>query len=238
MAGHNKWSQIKHKKAKEDAKKSKFFTKLIKEITVAARTGGGEPEHNPRLRLLLDKAKDINMPQDNAIRAIKRGTGEMPGQSYESYMYEGYGPGNIALLIDVLTDNKNRAIMELRTFFNKNGGILAESGAVSWMFNKLGVIRVTAPALTEDNLLEILLSHDVKDINKTDEGFNIVTDPRSIETVKRALELNNISIESAEVEWVSNNNVSLDDQTEEKAHEFLSNLEDLDDVQNIYTNLE
>lgn len=238
MAGHNKWSQIKHKKAKEDAKKSKFFTKLIKEITVAARTGGGEPEHNPRLRLLLDKAKDINMPQDNAIRAIKRGTGEMPGQSYESYMYEGYGPGNIALLIDVLTDNKNRAIMELRTFFNKNGGILAESGAVSWMFNKLGVIRVTAPALTEDNLLEILLSHDVKDINKTDEGFNIVTDPRSIETVKRALELNNISVESAEVEWVSNNNVSLDDQTEEKAHEFLSNLEDLDDVQNIYTNLE
>ena len=238
MAGHNKWSQIKHKKAKEDAKKSKFFTKLIKEITVAARTGGGEPEHNPRLRLLLDKAKDINMPQDNAIRAIKRGTGEMPGQSYESYMYEGYGPGNIALLIDVITDNKNRATMELRTFFNKNGGILAESGAVSWMFNKLGVIRVTAPALTEDNLLEILLSHDVKDINKTDEGFNIVTDPRSIETVKRALELNNISIESAEVEWVSNNNVSLDDQTEEKAHEFLSNLEDLDDVQNIYTNLE
>ena len=154
MAGHSKWSTIKHKKAKEDAKRGKKFTKLIKEITVAAREGGGDPDDNPRLRLHLEKAKEINMPQENSMRAIKRGTGELPGVNYEQYLYEGYGPGSCAVIIDMLTDNKNRAISTVRSFFHKQGATLAESGAVSWMFDKLGVIRVPADSVSEDTLLE------------------------------------------------------------------------------------
>lgn len=238
MAGHSKWSNIKHKKAKEDAKKAKAFTKLIKEITVAARQGGGDPEANPKLRLLLEKAKEVNMPQDNAVRAIKRGTGEMPGVSYESYLYEGYAPENVALMIEVLTDNKNRAVMELRTFFNKNGGVLAESGAVNWMFNKLGVIKVQGPSLTEDKLLDILLTHDVKDIEKEGNNtFRITTDPKALEQVKKALEISDIKVLSDDVEWVANNTVSPSKEQREKAEEFIDKLEELDDVQNVYSNL-
>ena len=148
MSGHSKWATIKHKKAKEDAKRGKLFTKLIKEISVAARQGGGDPDANPRLRTLMDKAKEINMPQENSSRAIKKGTGELPGTFYERYQYEGYGPGNSAVIVDVLTDNKNRAIAELRALFTRKGAALAESGAVSWMFDKLGVIRVTDQNLT------------------------------------------------------------------------------------------
>lgn len=237
MAGHSKWANIKHKKAKEDAKKAKVFTKLIKEITVAARQGGGSPEDNPRLRLLLDKAKEVNMPQENSVRAIKRGTGEMPGVSYDAYTYEGYAPNNVALIIEVLTDNKNRAIMELRTFFNKNGGILAESGAVGWMFNKLGVINISGEGQTEDGLLDLLLTHDVKDINEVDGNFIITTDPKSLEDVKNVLKSHNIKIESAEVEMVANDTINLTEEEQEKSLEFIDDLESLDDVQNIYTNL-
>jgi YebC/PmpR family DNA-binding regulatory protein len=237
MAGHNKWSQIKHKKAKEDAKKSKYFTKIGKEITVAARERGGNPDHNPRLRLLLEKAKEVNMPQENALRAIKKGTGELPGVTYESCMYEGYGPENIALLIDVLTDNKNRAIMELRTFFNKNGGVIAESGAVSWMFNKYGVVKVNTDNATEDNLLELLIAYDIKDIKQDGSLYIITTDPKELDAVKTVLKDNHITHEYAEIEWVCSTPLSLDDDARDKAYEFLSNLEDLDDVQNIYTNL-
>lgn len=237
MSGHSKWSTIKHKKAKEDAKRGKLFTKLIKEITIAARIGGGDPEGNPRLRLLMDKAKEINMPLDNTMRAIKRGTGELPGMTYERYMYEGYGPGKIAVLVEVLTDNKNRAVSELRAVFTRRGGSLGESGTVSWMFDKLGVIRMAQQGLTEDQLIEILLEHAVKDVKLEDNLFEITCDQKALETIKTALNTIGYKVESADVEFVPRDTVQLDGETETKAYEFLNALEDLDDVQNVYTNL-
>lgn len=237
MAGHSKWANIKHKKAKEDAKRGKAFTKLIKEITVAAREGGGDPTGNPRLRLLLEKGKEINMPLENTQRAIKKGTGELPGQSYESMLYEGYGPSSCAVIIDVLTDNKNRAISELRTFFNKQGGNLAESGSVAWMFDKLGVIRMPSEGVTEDELLEKLLEHDIKDLYEDDGLFVIHCDVPHIEEIKQKLNELHFAIESAEIEYVPKNTVPLEDTDAEKAYEFLGALEDLDDVQNVYTNI-
>lgn len=236
MSGHSKWATIKHKKAKEDSKRGKLFTKLIKEITIAARMGGGDPTGNPRLRLLLEKAKEINMPHDNSARAIKRGTGEIPGQSYESYIYEGYGPGNIAVIIEVLTDNKNRAIAELRNMFNKKGGVIAQAGAVNWMFAKLGVLRIPS-GTSEDRLLELLLEHEIKDIRTEDETITITCDSKSIEEIKQILLDNKIKVESAEMEWVAQDMVDVNAETEEKAYEFLQALEDLDDIQNVYTNL-
>lgn len=237
MSGHSKWSTIKHKKAKEDATRGKKFTKLIKEITIAARDGGGDPSANPRLRLLMDKAKEINMPQDNMMRAIKRGTGEMPGVAYESYHYEGYGPGQCAVIIDMLTDNKNRAISTVRNFFGKQGGILAESGAVSWMFDKLGVIRIPKDGATEEDLIEKLLEYDVKDIYLDDSMFVITCEMTQLDQVKHALEKLSYKIESAELEYVPKSTIPLDSATEERAYEFLQALEDLDDVQNVYTNI-
>ncbi|MBA3954103.1 YebC/PmpR family DNA-binding transcriptional regulator [Candidatus Dependentiae bacterium] len=237
MAGHSKWKQIKHKKAKEDSKRGKLFTKLIKEISIAARSGGGDPAGNARLRFLMEKAKEINMPQENTIRAIKRGTGELPGVSYERYMYEGYGPGNSAILIEVLTDNKNRAIAELRTLFSKKGGILAESGAVSWMFDKLGVLEVPTTGLTEDTLLENLLAYPVKDIKEEDDTFSIITDAKALEEVKQGLTSMGIKVENSEIEWLPRETIELGPDLEEKAFEFLGAIEDLDDVQNVYTNL-
>lgn len=237
MSGHSKWATIKHKKAKEDAKRGKSFTKLIKEITIAARIGGGDPEGNPRLRLLMDKAKEINMPQENTMRAIKRGTGELPGMSYEQYNYEGYGPGHIAVIIEMLTDNKNRAIAELRALFTRKGGTLAESGAVSWMFEKLGVLRIPIKGLTEDQLIEMLLDYDIKDIYKADTLFVITCDTKALDEVKQALTSHAIHVESAEIEWVPKDTPTIDPAAEEKAYEFLNAIEDLDDVQNVYTNL-
>ncbi len=237
MSGHSKWSTIKHKKAKEDAKRGKSFTKLIKEITVAARLGGGDPDANPRLRLLLDKAKEVNMPLENSQRAIKRGTGELPGVSYERYLYEGYGPANSGVLIEVLTDNKNRAIAELRAVCVRKGGTMAENGAVSWMFDKLGVIRVPAQGLTEDDLIDKLLAHDIKDVYQEDGTFVITCDVKNTDAVKAALTEQNINVESAEIEWVPKNVLDLDEQSEEKVYEFLTALEELEDVQNVYTNI-
>jgi YebC/PmpR family DNA-binding regulatory protein len=237
MSGHSKWSTIKHKKAKEDAKRGKQFTKLIKEITVAARMGGGDPEGNPRLRLLMDKAKEINMPMENSQRAIKRGTGELPGVSYERYLYEGYGPSNSAVIIDVLTDNKNRAIAELRALFARKGGTIAESGAVSWMFDKLGVIRIPNQGMTEDQLIENLLAHDVKDVYSEDGTFVVTCDMKALDEIKQALALQKIAVESADVEWVPKTILDLDTASEEKVYDFLSGIEDLEDVQNVYTNI-
>jgi YebC/PmpR family DNA-binding regulatory protein len=237
MAGHSKWSQIKHKKAKEDLKRGKSFTKLIKEITIAARLGGGDIAGNARLRFLVEKAKEINMPQENTTRAIKRGTGELPGMNYERYTYEGYGPGNIAIIIDVLTDNKNRAIADLRTLFNKKGGVIAENGAVSWMFDKVGVITITSQRLSEDQLIEHLLNYPVIDIKNENSFFKIICEAKSIEEVKQGLINQDIKIESADIEWIARDTLSLTPDYEDKAVDFLTELEDLDDVQNIYTNL-
>lgn len=236
MSGHNKWSQIKHKKAKEDAKRGAAFTKLIKEITVAARSGGGDPTSNARLRLLLEKGKEINMPIENATRAIKRGTGELPGVQYESYTYEGYGPYGIAVMVDTLSDNKNRMVAELRRIFSNKGSNLAESGAVSWMFEKLGVINIDKSIFTEDQLLEKLIDFDIKDIKRND-WISIICDPKAVEPIKKAVQDLGLKIESAEIEWVPKTTVTLSEEQANKALEFLTELQDHEDVQEVYTNM-
>ena len=237
MSGHSKWKTIKHKKAAADAKRGKEFTKLIKEISVAARAGGGDPSGNPRLRTLLDKAKKINMPQDNVTRAIKKGTGELPGQQYESHLYEGYGPGGIAVIVDVLTDNKNKAIAALRHLFLKKGGNIAESGAVSWMFERLGAIRIPDSPLTEDELLEALLDYDIQDIAKDNNITAILCSPKALENVSSATKNVGCTIDEAEVEWIAKTPLALSENDEKKAIAFLDAVEELEDVQNVYTNL-
>lgn len=236
MSGHNKWSQIKHKKAKEDAKRGQAFTKLIKEISVSAREGGGNLEGNARLRQLVDKARQINMPQDNIMRAIKRGTGELPGVHYEPFTYEGYGPFGIAIMVETLSDNKNRTVADLRHMFSKGGGSLGESGSVSWMFKKMGVIRGTAH-LSEDQLLEALLDYDIADIKQDGTFFSIFCDPKSLAAVKDAAQQAGMTVESAELEWVAQNTMALSDTQTAKVVDLLSALQDHEDVQNVYTNL-
>lgn len=237
MSGHNKWSQIKHKKAKEDAKKGKAFTKIIKEITVAARSGGGDPALNAPLRNLLDEARLINMPLDNATRAIKRGTGELPGVQYEAITYEGYAPHGIAIMIDTLSDNRNRTVAELRFLFLSHNGTLGETGSVGWMFDRLGVIQASAPDLNEDALLETLLDFDIKDIKQDEHTFYIMCDTRSLEAVKTKLKEKTITVEKAAFEWIAKTTVELTDTQVADVVALLSALEDHDDVQNTYTTL-
>ena len=238
MAGHSKWANIKHKKAATDAKRGRAFTRLTKEITVAARVGGGDPATNPRLRLLVEKARGVNMPKDNVNRSIKRGTGELPGVSYEEQMYEGYGPHGIAVIVETLTDNKNRTVADLRRLLSNKGGSLGESGSVSWMFNKLGVVRAEGAEITENDLLEQLIDYSIKDIDKQDNVFIITCDPKSLEDIKKAIVQAGLKIESAELEWVAQNLSALEGTQREKVIEFLDELEDHDDVQNVYANLE
>jgi YebC/PmpR family DNA-binding regulatory protein len=238
MSGHNKWSQIKHKKAKEDGKRAKAFTKLIKEITMAAKEGGGNPDHNPVLRSLLEKAKYINMPVENSVRAIKKGTGELPGVQYTPITYEGYGPFGVAVIVDTLTDNKNRTVATLRHLFSTKGGSLAETGAVNWMFEKMGVIRGSSSTVTEDQLLEQLLEHNVRDIQHDEDTFAIFCDARSLDAVKKAAQTAGLTVEDAQLEWVAQTTTDVtDNENMEKVVEFLSALEDVDDVQNVYANL-
>ncbi len=236
MAGHSKWKQIKHKKAITDAKRGASFTKLIKEISVAARHGGGDPGANPRLRTLLEKAKAINMPIDNAQRAIKRGTGELPGVMYEHILYEGYAPHSIAILIDVLTDNRNKAIAELRHAFNKNGGILGESNSVAWMFERVGEIQAK-DGMTEDELLEKLLDYDIKNITLDNGIFTIHTEPKMLEQVRQAVVNLGLKVDSAELEWLAKAPTELDEQKQNEVIQFLEAIEELEDVQNVYTNM-
>lgn len=238
MSGHSKWATIKHKKALLDAKRGKKFTKLIKEITVAARLGGGDPAGNPRLRLLLEKAKEINMPAENAIRAIKKGTGELPGQSYEAQTYEGYGPGNVALMVDMLTDNKNKAIAELRHVFSRNGGRIADAGAVSWMFQRLGIITGSGK-ITEDDLLEALIEYPVINLTVDDDTFEVVCEAKAIEPIKELLTKQlKLTVDDAELGWYAAQKIELDDAQAEQAMNFLQAVEELEDVQNVYTNME
>jgi YebC/PmpR family DNA-binding regulatory protein len=238
MSGHNKWSQIKHKKAKEDSKRGYAFTKLVKEITVSARRGGGDPAGNAHLRGLLEKAKEINMPIENSTRAIKRGIGELPGVTYDEFMYEGYGPNHIAVIVETLSDNKNRTVAELRRLFNENGGTLGDAGSVSWMFEKMGVISINGEfkRATEDELLELLFDYDIKDLNVGD-GIAVYCDPKAIDAVRQTLESAGFKIESAGFEWIAKDNVELAEKSSDKAVDFLSSLQDHDDVQNVYTNL-
>ncbi len=238
MSGHSKWATIKRKKAKEDAKRGKAFTTVIKEITIAARAGGGDPAGNPRLRTLLEKAKEINMPIENTVRAIKRGTGELPGTHYEAVTYESYAPYNIAVIVETLTDNRNRTVAELRHLFSSHNGTVAETGAVSWMFSRMGVVRIPYASISEEKLLELLLDYDVSDIIHEDESFAIMCEIKMLEAVKTILQKAGINIEHADIEWVpTNKNDQLSQEQAQVVLDFLDALENHDDVQNIYTNL-
>lgn len=237
MAGHSKWKNIKHKKALEDGKKAKKFTKLLKEITICAKVSGGDLNSNPTLRSLISKANEINMPKDNYIRAIKRGTGEIAGEAYETSYYEGYGPGGISVIVEVLSDNKNRAISEIRRAFSHNGGNLAEVGCVTWMFEKKGLITANHENPNEDELFDKLLNYSVDDISINEKTINIVCDINDLNDVKNALIEYRCKIDESNVGYNPKETINLSDEDEEKAAIFLNMLEELDDVQNVYANI-
>ncbi len=238
MSGHSKWATIKRKKAAADAKRGKIFTQIIKEITVAAKMGGGDPEGNPRLRLAIEKAKANNMPADNIKRAIMKGTGELPGVNYEEVTYEAYAPGGVALIIESVTDNKNRTVSELRHLLERNGGKLATTGSVAWSFHKKGIIQISKGNYSEDDILAIILEAGAEDMKLEDDIFEIKTPPESFENVKKALEANNIKIESAELQLVPENLVKVEGKEAEQVLKLIEALEEHDDVQNVYPNFD
>ncbi len=238
MSGHSKWHSIKHKKAAADSKRGKIFTKLIKEMSVAARIGGGDVDSNPRLRTAVAAAKAVNMPLDNIKRAIMKGTGELPGQSYESVTYEGYGPGGAAVLVECLTDNKNRTVAEIRHHFSKHGGNLAETGAVQWMFERKGYLTVSKESASEDKLLELALDAGADDLKSEGESFEIYTSFESFETVKAAILNAGIEPESGEITMIPTNGVRLEGKKAEQMLKLMEVLEDHEDVQNVYANFD
>jgi YebC/PmpR family DNA-binding regulatory protein len=236
MSGHSKWSSIKHKKAATDARRGKIFTKLIKEITVAARTGGGDPAGNPRLRSAIFAAKNENMPKDNIERAIKKGTGELDGIHYEESIYEGYGPGGAAVLVESLTDNKNRAVADIRRIFNKSGGRLGENGCVAWMFEKKGYIAIENTAVTEDALMETALDAGAEDIRQDDSNFEVITSIENFEAVKAAIDKASIPYIVAEISMLPQTTANLAGKEAEQMVRLMEMLEDCEDVQKVYTN--
>lgn len=236
MSGHSKWSTIKHKKAAADAKRGKIFTKLIKEITVAAKSGGGDMDTNPRLRTAVQTAKGANMPADNIERAIKKGTGELEGINYDEITYEGYGPEGVAILVECLTDNKNRTAAEVRSTFNKGGGSMAGAGSVAWIFEKKGVIIVAKENTTEDQLMEIAVGAGAEDLNADGEKFEVTTSMPDFETVKKAVEDAGIQTESAELTMIPKNNSPVSADGARTVLKLIETLEDNDDVQNVYAN--
>jgi YebC/PmpR family DNA-binding regulatory protein len=236
MSGHSKWSTIKRKKAATDAKRGKLFTKLIKEITIAARDGGGDPNGNPRLRLAIDAAKSANMPTDNIERAIKKATGELEGVNYEEITYEGYGPGRVAILIEVVTDNKNRTVSEIRHLFARNNGRLAETGSVNWMFNRKGIITLDKNQISEDDLMILVLEAGADDMLSEADYFEIQTPVENFDRVRKALLEKNLKLESASLQMIPQSLVSIDGNDNAGAIKLLEALEDNDDVQNVYTN--
>jgi len=240
MAGHSKWAQIKHKKAVKDVRRGKLFTKLIKEIVVAARLGGGDINANPRLRLAVERAKANNMPKENIERAIKKGTGELEGERYEDAIYEGYGPGGVAILVEATTDNKNRTTSEIRSIFNKNGGALGEAGSVKWMFSKKGVITIKEKAsISEDELLEIALESGAEDVVSDEDGYAIITSPEELQNVEMALKNFGINYDTAEVSLIPQSYVKLNDEKKiEQCLRLIEKLEEHDDVQNVATNMD
>lgn len=238
MAGHSKWSSIKHKKAANDAKRGKIFTKLIREITVSAKEGGGDIMTNPRLRLAIQKAKDANMPADNVDRAIKKGTGELEGVNYESITYEGYGPEGVAFIMDVLTDNKNRTVAEIRAILSKNGGNLGESGSVGWMFENKGAIMLSSEKYSEDDVIEPAIEAGAADIVVEDEFVVVYTEPEDFESVKNGLTDKKFEITNSELTKIPQNTIAVSDEKAEKILNLLELIEDQDDVQNVYCNLD
>ena len=238
MSGHSKWASIKHKKAATDAKRGRAFTRLIKEITVAARMGGGDPEGNPRLRAAIATAKAANMPADNMKRAIQKGTGELPGASYEEVAYEGYGPGGVAILLETLTDNRMRTTPEIRHLFAKHGGNLGEPNSVAWMFEKKGQCGVPASTTTEDDLMELVLEAGAEDIRHEGENFEISCSPEEFPGLQQALERAGLETVESGIIMEPKNVIHLDGKKAEQCLKLLERLEDHDDVQDVYANLE
>ena len=238
MSGHSKWATIKHAKGAADAKRGQMFTKFIKEISIAARMGGGDPNGNPRLRTAILKARAANMPKDNIERAIKKGTGELGGASYEELLYEGYAPGGVAVLVEVLTDNKNRAAANVRNLFSKNGGNLGATGSVAYMFNRKGVIEYDAEVVSEEKLMEDALEAGAEDIQSEAGVLTVTTDPNDFASVLENLQEKGFESVSAEVSMVPATYMSLDAETVRKVLKMVERLEEDDDVQNVYTNLD
>jgi len=239
MSGHSKWATIKRKKAATDQKRGNLFTKLVKEITIAARMGGGDPSGNPRLRLAIDTARANSMPMDNIQRAIKKGTGELEGASYDEITYEGYGPAGIALIIETATDNRNRTVAEIRHIMSRNNGSLGESGSVGWMFQRKGSIDVPKSAIEEDALMELLIDAGLEDLDTDDEAYyTVLTDLRDLESVKKALDDASIAFENARVDLVPENYIELEAEDAEKVIRLIDALENNDDVQAVYSNME
>jgi len=237
MSGHNKWSTIKHKKGAADAKRGKVFTKMIKEISVAAKLGGGDPAANPRLRTAIDKAKAENMPKDNIERAIKKGTGGMEGVTYEEIIYEGYGPGGVAVLVEVMTDNRNRTVSDVRSIFTKNNGNMGEAGCVSWIFSKKGLIAFDK-GIDFEQLFEAAIEAGADDVAEEDEQFEVLTDPSSFIEVREALESKGFKFANAEVTMIPQTMVALEGKQAESMLKLMDKLEDNDDVQNVYANFD
>ena len=237
MSGHSKWATIKHKKGALDAKRGKIFTRLIREITMAAKTGG-DPEKNPRLRTAVTAAKAENMPADNIKRAIQRGTGELPGVSYDEVLFEGYGPGGVALLVEVSTDNRNRTVSDIRHAFGKNGGNMGEAGSVAWMFHKKGSIVVPKAAVAEDKLMEIVLEAGGEDLRDDGDNWEVLTDPNAFEPVKAAIEKAGIKAEHAEIGMLPQNYVKLEGHAAGTMVRLLEALEEQDDVQHVWSNFD
>ncbi|MBN1153809.1 YebC/PmpR family DNA-binding transcriptional regulator [candidate division KSB1 bacterium] len=238
MSGHSKWSTIRRKKEKIDAQRGKVFTKLIKELTIAARRGGGDEDSNPALRTAIANAKAANMPAANIERAIKKGTGELPGVSYDEVTYEGYGPGGTALMIEALTDNKNRTVAEIRHILSKYNGNMGESGCVAWMFEKKGIISINKSEIGEEELLELVLEGGADDLRSDDDSYEIVTNPSNYENVKRVIESHNIKIEDAELTMQPQNTVNVSGKDAENLIRIMDALEDHDDVNSIYSNFD
>jgi YebC/PmpR family DNA-binding regulatory protein len=240
MSGHSKWATIKRKKAATDSARGRLFTRLIKEIVIAARNGGGNAEGNPRLRLAIQTAKQANMPAENIKRAVQRGTGELPGVVYEEVTYEGYGPGGVAVLVDVVTDNSNRTVSEMRHLFSRNNGNMGQSGSVGWMFHRKGniVIPKAGAGISEDDLLTLILEAGAEDMQSDDETYVITTTPNAFETVKKAVEDKAIKVESAALQMIPQNTVKVTGKEAEQVLKLMEVLEEHDDVQNVYSNFD
>lgn len=238
MAGHSKWAQIKHKKAAVDAKRGKIFTKIAKEITVAVRLGGKDPEMNPRLRTVIAKAKSVNMPNENIERAIKKGTGELADVQYEEITYEGYGPGGVAVLVEAMTDNKNRTVGEIRHIFSKYNGNLGESGCVNWLFEQKGYFVFDGKSITEDELMEIAIEAGAEDVRQDDDSLEVITDPSDFEKVKEVFDKKGLKYNVAEVTKIPKNYVEVKGKDAENMIKLFEALEDHDDVQNVYANFD
>jgi YebC/PmpR family DNA-binding regulatory protein len=238
MSGHSKWASIKHKKAAQDAKRGKIFTKAIRELSAAARLGGGDPDVNPRLRNAISDAKGVNMPADNIKRAIMKGTGELEGATYDEISYEGYGPGGVAILLEVLTDNKNRSVSELRHIFSKNAGNIGESGCVAWMFSRKGYLVVEKSKISEDDLLDIILEAGAEDLREDGSNYEIFTPPDKYEAVVEALKNNDIEIAASSLGQIPQNYVKLEGKQAQQLLRLMEELEDHDDVQNVWANFD